>query len=106
MTCSALLLSSVTHSIDYTDNGLHECWHNAAMAAIAFSPALWVYFRKSKAPAHGSILYHLQKWLRGFDEAMRLATGPKEARSTAKPKFNAVRGMACAASSGGRGSLI
>ncbi len=92
MTCSALLLSSVTHSIDYTDNGLHECWHNAAMAALAFCPAIWQYFKQSEAPAKGSILYHLQKWLRGFDGAMAVATGVKEKRKDAKAKFNAVRG--------------
>lgn len=91
--CTKLVLSTIQHTIPSADNGLNECWHNAALVCCAFSPAIWQHFKQSaaKPPKQGSPAWHLLQWMRGFDEALALSADKSE-RAAAKRLFNAVRG--------------
>jgi hypothetical protein len=62
---------------------------------LAFCPAIWQYFKGSKPPAAGTTEAHLLSWLRGFDQAMALATSTNDERKLAKDQFNLVRGLLC-----------
>jgi hypothetical protein len=88
------MLCSAPHSLTYFSNGKAQCWHNAAITCVAFAPGVRDYFRARDAPAVGTVLFHLHKWLAAFDSAMvkACAATKSEDRKAATASFNALRG--------------
>jgi hypothetical protein len=86
-----MLLASAGSSLIFSDNGAHQCWHNAGLAAVAFVPAVRDLYN-TLAPADSTVASHVQSWLRDFDDAMVGAVASRPRAQEVRGKFKALRG--------------